>query len=74
MDRSNEVQLAALRRCRSAVRQLGRGVRSLHHVQALTGPHAVAAQLGEELGCVLRDGQVPSVGGAPDQQDIENLG
>ena len=34
-------------------------------MEALTGPHAVAAQLGEQLG----NGEAPAVGGAQDQQD-----
>ena len=39
-------------------------------METLTGPHAVVAQLGEQLGCVLGNDQVPAVGGAHDQRGI----
>src|SRR3954466_15409271 len=37
-------------------------------MQALAGPHAVTAQLGEQLGCILGDRQVPAVGGTHDHR------
>jgi len=37
-------------------------------MQALAGPYAVTAQLGEQLGCILGDCQVPSFGGTHDHR------
>src|SRR5664280_3567644 len=38
-------------------------------VQSRTGLHAVARKLGEQLGVILRDGEVPLLGGAHDRKD-----
>lgn len=69
MHRADEVECASGRALSRRTRPLRLIVRGANYVEALTGPHAVATQLGEQLGCVLGNGEAPAVGGAQDQQD-----
>ena len=69
--RADEVQLAGGRPLVGITRLLRWLVGSANHGETLTGLHAVAAQLGEQLGRVFGNGQVSAVGGAHDQQGTE---